>query len=116
MDIRIKRVYEPAEASDGFRVLVDRLWPRGLRKDAAQLDEWAKEVAPSTDLRRWFAHDPERYDEFVHRYHAELDRNDAVRRLRRQAAEHGTLTLLYSAHDEEHNQATALLAYLTGAA
>jgi len=112
MDIRIKRVYEPPEESDGFRVLVDRLWPRGLSKDAARLDEWAKDVAPSAELRRWFGHVPERYDEFERRYHAELETNDAVQHLRDAAREHDPLTLLYSAHDEQHNQAVALLDYL----
>lgn len=112
MDIRIKRVYEAPEASDGFRVLVDRLWPRGLSKDVARLDEWVKDVAPSAELRRWFGHVPERYDEFKRRYHDELDENDAVQHLRDLAGEHDPLTLLYSAHDERHNQAVALLDYL----
>jgi DNA-3-methyladenine glycosylase len=115
MDIRIKRVYDEPQASDGYRVLVDRIWPRGLSKDAARLDEWAKDVAPSTQLRRWFGHVPERYDEFLRRYHAELDENDAAVHLRELAAQHEPLTLLYSAHDERHNQAVALLAYLQGA-
>jgi uncharacterized protein YeaO (DUF488 family) len=99
--IRVRRVYEPADAHDGRRVLVDRLWPRGLRREAAQLDEWCREVAPSADLRRWYGHDPERFPEFRRRYRAELASGAgeaAVRRLRA-AAGHGALTLLTASRD-----------------
>ena len=111
-DIRIKRIYDPAAKSDGMRVLVDRVWPRGMTKAAAALDLWLKEIAPSTGLRKWFGHDPARWDEFRKRYGKELDENaEAVEQLRGLIAE-GPMTLLYSAHDAQHNQAVALLDYL----
>jgi uncharacterized protein YeaO (DUF488 family) len=108
MDIRLKRAYEPASARDGYRVLVDRLWPRGVSKKQAKLDEWAKELAPSSQLREWFGHEPSRFPEFRRRYIDEL-RADAPRlkELRRRART-GTLTLVYSAHDSEHNDAVVL--------
>jgi uncharacterized protein YeaO (DUF488 family) len=108
MDIRLKRAYEPASARDGYRILVDRLWPRGVSKKQAKLDEWAKELAPSSQLREWFGHDPSRFPEFRRRYIDEL-RADAPRlkELRRRARM-GTLTLVYSAHDSEHNDAVVL--------
>jgi uncharacterized protein YeaO (DUF488 family) len=112
MAFTLKRVYESAAASDGFRVLVDRIWPRGLSKEKAALDEWAKEVAPSTELRTWFGHVDERFEEFRARYRAELDANDAVTALRALGEHHDTVTLLYSAHNEAHNQAVVLLEYL----
>jgi uncharacterized protein YeaO (DUF488 family) len=108
MDIRLKRAYEPASARDGYRVLVDRLWPRGISKKQAKLDEWAKELAPSSQLREWFGHEPSRFPEFRRRYIDEL-RADAQRlkELRRRARTR-TLTLVYSAHDSEHNDAVVL--------
>jgi len=108
MDIRLKRAYEPASARDGYRVLVDRLWPRGISKKQAKLDEWAKELAPSGQLRQWFGHEPSRFPEFRRRYIDEL-RADAPRlkELRRRARMR-TLTLVYSAHDSEHNDAVVL--------
>jgi uncharacterized protein YeaO (DUF488 family) len=107
-DIRIKRAYEAPSSRDGARVLVDRLWPRGLRKSNAAIDRWLKEVAPSNELRRWFGHDPERWDEFRRRYRAELrKRSQLVQELRAMARER-PLTLIYSAHDEQHNQASVL--------
>jgi uncharacterized protein YeaO (DUF488 family) len=108
MDIRLKRAYEPASARDGYRVLVDRLWPRGVSKKQAKLDEWAKELAPSSQLREWFGHEPSRFPEFRRRYIDEL-RADAPRltELRRRARTR-TLTLVYSAHDSEHNDAVVL--------
>jgi uncharacterized protein YeaO (DUF488 family) len=108
MDIRLKRAYEPASARDGYRVLVDRLWPRGISKKQAKLDEWAKELAPSSQLREWFGHEPTRFPEFRRRYIDEL-RADAPRlkELRRRARTR-TLTLVYSAHDSEHNDAVVL--------
>ncbi|MEV8521075.1 DUF488 domain-containing protein [Dyella marensis] len=114
MSIAIKRVYEPIAKSDGKRVLVDRLWPRGVNKDEIALDMWAKELAPSVSLRRWFGHDPSRWDTFRHRYATELDgktRTEHWRELVREAAHH-RVTLLYGAKDEEHNNAVALKAYL----
>jgi uncharacterized protein YeaO (DUF488 family) len=111
-DLRIKRVYEPAEAGDGARVLVDRVWPRGVTKEAAALTLWLKDIAPSTELRKWFGHEPERWEEFRRRYHAELEQDqDALAELRELRGK-GRVTLLYGAHDTEHNQAVALRDYL----
>jgi uncharacterized protein YeaO (DUF488 family) len=110
--IRVKRVYEPPEPADGTRILVERLWPRGVRKDALELNAWLKDVAPSGELRRWFAHDPARWAEFRKRYADELDaRPEASQEIVR-AARSGTVTLLFSAHDTLHNNAIALKAYL----
>jgi uncharacterized protein YeaO (DUF488 family) len=112
MAIKVKRVYEPAEAEDGQRLLVERLWPRGMRKEALALDAWLKDVAPSDALRRWFGHDPQRWQEFQTRYADELDaRPDAWRPIL-QMAQEGSATLLFSAHDTEHNNAVALKRYL----
>lgn len=112
--IRLKRAYLPPAKSDGIRVLVERLWPRGLRKADAHLDTWMKEVAPSDELRRWFGHDPDRFDEFRERYRREL-RTGAARtaldELARLAARRG-VTLVYSAHDEAHNNAVVLASEL----
>jgi uncharacterized protein YeaO (DUF488 family) len=108
VDIRLKRAYEPASAEDGYRVLVDRLWPRGVSKKQAQLDEWEKELSPSSELREWFGHEPGRFAEFRRRYIDELRANaPRLRELRRRATT-GTLTLVYSAHDSEHNDAVVL--------
>ena len=108
MDVRLKRVYEPAGPMDGHRVLIDRLWPRGVSRDRAKLDEWARELAPSRELRQWFGHEPERFDEFRRRYIEELDsQRPRLASLRRRARE-GTLTLVYAAHDTEHNDAVVL--------
>jgi uncharacterized protein YeaO (DUF488 family) len=111
-DIRVKRVYDPPDARDGARVLVDRLWPRGARKDEAKLTLWLKDIAPSNELRRWFGHDPARFNEFSRRYRAELDaNNDAVSRME-DLVKAGPVTLLYAAHDEEHNNARVMADYL----
>jgi uncharacterized protein YeaO (DUF488 family) len=108
IDVRIKRAYEPPAGADGYRVLIDRLWPRGVKRESARLDEWAHELAPSGELRGWFAHDPERFDEFRRRYTAELaSHEDKLRELRRRAR-HGTVTLVYGARDTEHNDAVVL--------
>lgn len=110
--ILIKRIYEPSAKSDGFRVLVDRLWPRGISKEAAKLDLWLPDLGPSTALRQWFNHDPARWKEFLRRYHAELqNKNELVAELKGQAKK-GTVTLLYSAKDEQHNQAVSLQSFL----
>jgi uncharacterized protein YeaO (DUF488 family) len=108
MDIRPKRAYEPATRADGYRVLIDRLWPRGVSRQQAKLDDWVKEVSPSPELRRWFGHEPRRFEEFRRRYIEEL-RNERPRltALRRRARD-GTLTLVYSAHDTEQNDAVVL--------
>ncbi|AOU99666.1 hypothetical protein BI364_10285 [Acidihalobacter yilgarnensis] len=110
----VKRVYAPVAEDDGFRVLVDRLWPRGLSKAAARIDLWAKDVAPSDALRQWFGHDPAKWDVFQHRYSAELAKNvDAMAALRSELSAHVRgATLLYAAHDEQHNNAVVLLRYL----
>jgi len=111
-DIRTKRVYEPATSHDGFRVLVDRVWPRGLTKEQVQADLWMKDVAPSTALRQWFGHDRSKWEAFKRQYFSELDAQpQAVARLLEEAAK-GRLTLLFSARDAEYNQAVALREYL----
>lgn len=112
MDIRTKRVYEPASPQDGFRVLVDRVWPRGMSTERLNADLWLKEVAPSAALRKWFGHDPSKWAEFKRRYFAELDgKAELLKRLLHHAAK-GRLTLLFSARDAERNQAVALREYL----
>lgn len=112
MNIRVKRIYEPPEPVDGYRLLVDRIWPRGVSKQRASLDDWMKEVGPSSELRHWFAHDVSRWLEFKQRYDAELDaRQDLVAEILSLARDR-TVTLLYSARDQDHNQAVALAAYL----
>jgi uncharacterized protein YeaO (DUF488 family) len=108
MNVRVKRAYNAASPADGYRVLIDRLWPRGVSRERAQLDEWAKDLAPSTSLRQWFGHDPARYEEFRRRYTEELrPRRTQIAALRRRARA-GTLTLVHSARDAEHNDATVL--------
>jgi len=109
--IRIKRIYEPVDSDDGRRVLVDRIWPRGISRERAALDAWMPDVAPSNELRAWFAHDPDRWDEFQARYRVELARNPHLDELAA-LADRGPLTLLYSARDTDHNQAVALAAVL----
>jgi uncharacterized protein YeaO (DUF488 family) len=110
--LHIKRAYEPPSSEDGSRILVDRLWPRGVKKEALALTAWLKEVAPSDALRRWFGHDPARWVEFRRRYRIELKSNRAALQPLRDALSHGVVTLVYSAHDEAHNQAVALREYL----
>jgi uncharacterized protein YeaO (DUF488 family) len=108
MNIRIKRVYEEPNEEDGTRILVDRLWPRGLTKEKAKVDLWLKDVAPSTELRKWFAHDVAKWTEFQTRYREELKRNkEPLSRLKQEAA-NGTVTLVYGVRDEEHNEAVVL--------
>jgi uncharacterized protein YeaO (DUF488 family) len=108
MGVRLKRAYEPAFSSDGERILIDRIWPRGITREEAQLDEWARELAPSTELRRWFAHDPARFDEFRRRYTAELAAQEVKLRELRRRARAGTVTLVFAARDVEHNDAVVL--------
>lgn len=112
MTVRIKRIYEDPAADDGFRVLVDRIWPRGVSKERAKLDVWLKEVAPSTELRQWFHHEEPKWPEFVRRYRAELADNPAVGTLRDILSRQERVTLLYSAHDEDENQAVVLRDHL----
>ena len=106
--IKIKRAYAPAEETDGYRILVDRLWPRGISKEKAKIDLWLKSVAPSSDLSKWFGHVPERFPEFTKRYKAELAESGALDDLRKVLSEHPDATLLFAAHDEEHNNAVVL--------
>ena len=106
--VQLKRAYEAASARDGYRVLVERLWPRGVRKSDAHLDAWLKDVAPSDALRRWFGHDPSRWEEFRRRYRAELSHNAALLNELQAIAQKGRLTLVYAARDEVHNEAVVL--------
>jgi len=107
--IRIKRVYEPIQKSDGYRILIDRLWPRGIAKEKAHVDLWLKDIAPSTELRQWFHHDSAKWQEFVKRYKSELaEKSDMIAKIRELEQEHTTVTLLYGARDEQHNQAVVL--------
>jgi uncharacterized protein YeaO (DUF488 family) len=108
MAIHIKRVYEPFAEKDGFRVLTDRLWPRGISKENAQLDLWLKEVAPSAPLRHWFDHDPEKWKEFRKKYLVELKGSEALKDLRTYARQHKTLTLLFAAKEEKYNHTVIL--------
>jgi uncharacterized protein YeaO (DUF488 family) len=111
--IRIKRTYEPRARGDGRRILVERLWPRGMKKEDLHADTWMKDVAPSTELRQWFGHEVERWDEFRRRYQRELNANPDAWAPVLEASRRGTVTLLYSAHDVEHNGAVVLRDYLT---
>jgi len=113
-NIRLKRAYEPPASEDGTRILIDRLWPRGVSKEHAALDQWMKEIGPSTELRKWFAHDPAKWQEFRRRYTEELHRNAELLRQLRALARDGTVTLVYSAHDELHNDAVQLRDVLLG--
>lgn len=110
--LKLKRAYDPVSAADGRRFLVERLWPRGVSKARLRLDAWLKDVGPSTELRKWFSHDPERWPQFRRRYFRELDSQPALWRPIVSAARRGTVTLVYSSHDEEHNNAVALRDYL----
>jgi uncharacterized protein YeaO (DUF488 family) len=112
MDVRLKRAYELAAASDGERILIDRMWPRGVTREEARLSEWARELAPSAELRRWFAHDPARFGEFRRRYTAELAAQEGKLGELRRRARAGTVTLVYAARDAEHNDAVVLAAVL----
>lgn len=112
--VKLKRAYEPAAAHDGTRILIDRLWPRGVKKADAAIDQWMKDIAPSTGLRKWFGHDPARWTEFRSRYAAEIDEHPEQLDRLRAAAIQGPITLVYSAHDEMHNDAVALRDFLLG--
>ena len=108
LDVRTKRIYDPPDAGDGYRVLIDHIWPRGVSRERAHLDEWARELAPSDQLRKWFDHRPERFAEFRERYREELlEHADRLEALRRRATQ-GPLTILYAARDREHNNAVVL--------
>lgn len=108
MAVKIKRIYDPVAKSDGYRVLVDRVWPRGVSREDAQFEEWARDIAPSTELRRWFGHDPDRFEKFRRRYRDELKgHREQLQELRKRARK-GTVTLLFAARDTEHNNAVVL--------
>lgn len=114
-NIKTKRIYEPYKKDDGYRILVDRLWPRGVKKAEAHIDDWIKTVAPSASLRKWFAHDPEKWEEFKAKYFAELEeKQDLLENIINQKAR-ANITLIYSARDEKHNNAVALKEYLENA-
>ncbi len=110
--IKIKRAYEPSEKADGFRILVDRLWPRGIKKEDAHFDIWLKEIAPSTELRKWFNHETEKWEEFNKKYSTELKGSPALEELLELLKKHKTITLVYGAKDEQHNQAVVLKEFL----
>ena len=112
MSIKIKRIYETFDKSDGYRILVDRLWPRGVKKEEAHIEEWMKEVGPSAELRKWFNHEPEKWKQFLTKYRAELKGSTAFSELFSLTARHRVVTLLYSAKNEHYNQAVALLQFL----
>jgi uncharacterized protein YeaO (DUF488 family) len=113
--IKLKRVYEEWEKDDGYRVLVDRLWPRGVSKEKAHLDLWLKEIAPSTELRKWFGHEVQKWGEFEKKYQKEIEaKKDLVDQLKQLEQEHAVVTLLYGARDTEHNEAVVLLEVLEG--
>ena len=114
MTIQTKRIYEPFKKSDGYRVLVDRLWPRGIKKEEAHIDIWMKDVAPTTELRNWFDHDPGKWTQFIRKYRKELTKSAAFEQLGSFLKEHNTITLLYGAKDEQYNQALALKKFLQG--
>jgi uncharacterized protein YeaO (DUF488 family) len=109
MNVKIKRVYEAPEKEDGMRILVDRLWPRGLTKEKAKVDLWLKDIAPSTVLRKWFGHDPQKWEEFKKRYLNELKENKEPVSILREQIKQGMTTLVYGAKDEEHNEALIIL-------
>ncbi len=113
MSLHLKRVYEEPAGDDGYRVLVDRLWPRGIKKENAQIDLWLKDIAPSGPLRRWFAHDPAKWEEFTARYFRELEEREALLAQLREKAAHGRVTLLYGAKNAQFNNAVALKAFLS---
>ena len=112
MPIHLKRAYDEPEEDDGYRVLVDRIWPRGKSKEELQLDEWLKEIAPSDELRKWFDHDPEKFEEFRKRYREELENKHEIMERLQKLAKNQHITLVYGAKDREHNQAVVLKEYL----
>jgi len=111
MSINIKRIYEPAAKTDGYRILVDRLWPRGIKKEA--IDMWLKDAAPSTPLRKWFNHEPEKWEKFRQKYHAELNASPVLKELKAIIHKHPTITLLFAAVDREHNHALVLQQFIS---
>ncbi len=113
MSLKVKRIYEPVGKEDGFRILVDRLWPRGMTKEKAAIDLWLKEIAPSTELRKWFNHDPEKWKEFQNKYTKELKENHEMTDTLKEYLKKGNVTLLYASKDEAHNEAAVLKEYFS---
>ena len=113
MGVKIKRIYEPYSENDGFRVLVDRLWPRGINKEKAHIDKWMKEVAPSTVLRKWFNHEPDKWEQFRIKYHTELKDSPALKELFSYINENKTVTLLFGSKEEKYNHAIVLQQFIT---
>ena len=113
-NVKLKRAYEPPTADDGTRILIDRLWPRGVTKERAAIDQWMKDISPSTELRKWFGHDPARWDEFRRRYSEEVHQHAELLDQLRSLAREGPITLVYSAHDEKHNDAVELRELILG--
>jgi uncharacterized protein YeaO (DUF488 family) len=115
MPVNVKRIYDPIAETDGYRVLIDRLWPRGIKKDGAHIDKWLKDVAPTTALRKWFDHDPEKWPSFLLKYQAEINGSLALEELRSDILAHKTVTFLYAARDQQHNHALALRQIISNA-
>jgi uncharacterized protein YeaO (DUF488 family) len=113
MNVKIKRIYEPYSENDGFRILIDRLWPRGMNKEKAHIDKWVKEVAPSTALRKWFNHEPYKWDQFRIKYHSELNSSSALKELFPYINENKTVTLLFGSKEEKYNHAIVLQQFIT---
>jgi len=112
MNIKIKRIYEPYSEDDGFRILIDRLWPRGMKKEDARIDKWLKEIAPSTELRKWFNHEAEKWEQFRVKYHAELNNSPALDELFADVNKNKTVTLLFSSREENRNHAIVLRQFI----
>src|ERR1700733_600357 len=112
MNVSVKRVYEPFSVEDGYRILIDRLWPRGIKKEGANIDVWLKEIAPSTALRKWFNHEPEKWEEFRRKYHEELNTSEAFNELTSYLLKHKTITLLYASKEEKINHAIVLQQFI----
>ncbi len=111
--IKIKRIYEPHAASDGYRILVDRLWPRGIKKETANINIWMKEIAPSSELRKWFNHEPEKWKSFLVKYKTELENSSSFAELKALTEKHKIITFMYGSRDEQYNQAVALKSFLS---
>ena len=112
MTIKLKRIYEPYSEDDGYRILIDRLWPRGMKKEDAKIDKWLKEIAPTTELRKWFNHEPDKWDQFRQKYNAELDKSTALDELLLDLNKHKTVTFLFSTREEKHNHAIVLQQFI----
>ncbi|MES2371628.1 MAG: DUF488 family protein [Bacteroidota bacterium] len=112
MPIKIKRIYLPYEPGDGYRILIDRLWPRGIKKEGSHIDTWMKDIAPSTELRKWYDHDPEKWEPFCKKYYTEIKGSAALEELKKKLREHATVTFLFSSKEEVYNHAIALKKYV----